>query len=135
MIFKLIALDIGFWPSIFWGLVGKVIVGCFFLFFIRQYRDQFFTMIRKNRVAILSINSSNETISIIAEGVTQYALLLAPVVLVLLVGSFQPLFVFLIGIILTLFFPYLGRESIVNKDIIQRILGIVLVVLGSYFIF
>jgi len=135
VIFKLIALDIGFWPSIFWGLVGKVIVGCFFLFFIRQYRDQFFTMIRKNRVAILSINSSNETISIIAEGVTQYALLLAPVVLVLLVGSFQPLFVFLIGIILTLFFPYLGRESIVNKDIIQRILGIVLVVLGSYFIF
>src|SRR3989344_6746728 len=67
VIFKLIALDIGFWPSIFWGLVGKVIVGCFFLFFIRQYRDQFFTMIRKNRVAILSINSSNETISIIAE--------------------------------------------------------------------
>ena len=134
IIFKLIAIDNGFWLSTFWGFIGKIVLGLGFLAFIPIYRDQFVAMIKENKVTVLGLNSLSEILFIGAESVTQYATLLAPVALVLLVNSFQPLFVFMIGILLTLFLPKITKESIESKQIIQKIIGIGLIVTGSYFI-
>lgn len=136
VVFKLIAVHEGFWPSTFWGFIGKIILGLAFLAFLPKFRIQFITMMRnrKSQVSVLGLNSLSETLLIIAEAVVQYATLLAPVVLVLLVNSFQPLFVFIIGIVITLFFPKGCKESLTKKSLIQKILGIGLMILGSYFI-
>ena len=115
IIFKVVALHDGFWISTFWSLVGKVFTGIFFFLCIKSYRMQFLAMIKENKIAVLGLNSLSETLFIISESVTAYATLLAPIVLVLLVNAFQPVFVFILGIILTLFFPHLGEESISRK--------------------
>lgn len=134
VVFKLVAIDEGFWPSIFWGLVGKTIIGIFFLLFITSYRQQFFSLIQENKFSVTGINFFNETIAIVAEGVSQYASLLAPVFLVLLVNSAQPFFVLVIGIILTIFSPAIGKEAIGKKELMQKILGIGIMVVGTYII-
>ncbi len=132
VVFKLIAIDDGFWPSTFWSLVGKVILGFAFLAFIPSYRKQFFEVLKANKASILAINSFNETAVIVADGVTQFASLLAPVALVLLVNAFQPAFVFIIGLILTIFLPKIAEESLNRTNLIQKILGIGIIILGTY---
>lgn len=134
VVFKLIAVESGFWPGTFWGLVGKIIIGFIFLAFVPTYRRQFFSMFSQNKLAVFSLNSFNESLTIVAEAVTQYATLLAPVALVLLVNAFQPLFVFIIGIAITLLLPSFGKESLNQKTIIQKIIGIGLMILGTYFL-
>jgi drug/metabolite transporter (DMT)-like permease len=134
VVFKLVAVNEGFWPSIFWGLTGKILLGFIFLALISKYRKQFLQMIKDNKTAVLGLCSLSESLFIVGEAVMLYATLLAPVVLVLLVNSFQPFFVLIIGIALTLLFPAIGRESLTRKSLIQKIIGIGLIIAGTYFL-
>ncbi len=132
VVFKLVALEEGFWLSTFWSLVGKVLLGGLFLLAVPVYRRQFFTVLKENKVRILALNSVNETLSIVADALVSFATLLAPVALVLLAESFQPVFVFLIGIILTIAFPRISTESLSKRHVFQKICAIGLIVVGSY---
>jgi hypothetical protein len=40
-------------------------------------------------------------------------------------------FVFLYGVILTLFFPNFGVESLTKKHLVQKMTGIIIILLGS----
>ncbi len=131
VLFKLVALEEGFWLSTFWSLVGKVILGLFFLTAVPIYRRQFFLVIQENKARVLALNSLNESFSICADALMGFATLLAPVVLVLLVEAFQPVFVLIIGVTLTLFFPHISAESITRKHIFQKVGAIGCIVLGS----
>jgi hypothetical protein len=91
-------------------------------------------MLRTNKLSILTLNSTSEILFIVAEATTQYATLLAPVSLVLLVGAFQPFLVFIMGAGLTIFLPHVSSESLEKKVLLQKIAGIGLMVLGGYFI-
>ncbi len=132
--FKLVAIDEGFWLSTFWSLLGKVVLGIIFLAFVPVYRNQFLTVLKSNRIGVLSLNSFNETLTILADGLVGYASLLAPVALVLLAGAFQPMFVLMIGVFLTVFFPKISQESLLRKHLVQKVSAILLIMIGSYFI-
>lgn len=134
VIFKLVALDGGFWPSLFWAQVGQVLAGLLMLFFVGSYRKQFLAMLRENKLPVLSLNALSETMFVVAEGAMAFAVLLAPLVLVQLVNSFQPLFVFVIGIFLATFFPNISDESIARHHLLQKSVGVFLVVIGSYLV-
>lgn len=134
VVFKLIAVDSGFWPATFWGLIGKILLGIGFVAFVPVYRRQFFAMVKENNFAVLGLNSLSESLFIVGESVTQYATLLAPVALVLLVNAFQPLFVFVSGALLTIFLPKVSQESLRRGVLLQKIIGIALIVVGSCFI-
>lgn len=134
VLFKLVAIDEGFWLSTFWSLLGKVILGIIFLAFVPVYRNQFLTVLKSNRIGVLSLNSFNETLTILADGLVGYASLLAPVALVLLAGAFQPMFVLMIGVFLTVFFPKISQESLLRKHLVQKVSAILLIMIGSYFI-
>jgi drug/metabolite transporter (DMT)-like permease len=134
VLFKFVALERGFWVSTFWTLVGKVLIGIIFLIFISSYRKQFFTLLKEAKGKILALNSMNEMATILANMISQYAVLLAPVALILMVNSFQPLFVFLIGLCLTLFFPKISTEKIQGKYLAQKIIAIFIILIGSYFL-
>ena len=110
VIFKLIAVDKGFWVSLFWGFVGQVMAGLAFLVCVPSYRRDFLNLFKQRKVAAVGLIALSETLFSVGEAVTLYAILLAPVALVLLVSSFQPLFVFALGIVLTLFLPGATRE-------------------------
>src|SRR5262245_3101508 len=134
VIFKLIALDKGFWVSLFWGFVGQVMAGLTFLVCVPSYRRDFLALFKQQKVAAVGLIALSETLFSFSEAVTLYATLLAPVTLVLLVNSFQPLFVFALGIFLTLLFPGAVKESLDRRKMLQKCAGIGLMLVGGYVI-
>jgi drug/metabolite transporter (DMT)-like permease len=133
VIFKLIAVDKGFWISLFWGFVGQVMAGLIFLVCVPSYRRDFLGLFKQQKVAV-GLIALSKTLFSISEAVTLYATLLAPVALVLLVNSFQPLFVFTFGIVLTLFLPRVAKESLGRMKMLQKGAGIGLMLVGGYLI-
>ncbi|MDP1884093.1 MAG: EamA family transporter [Candidatus Moranbacteria bacterium] len=134
VVFKIIAVEDGFWASIFWDFFGSVLLGVILYFSISSYRKQFLQVIRMNSWGVMSLNAFNEIIFVVADGVFAYATLLAPIALVMTVNGFQPAFVFLLGVTLTLFFPKLGRESVTATGLAHKILAIGLIVEGAVFL-
>jgi hypothetical protein len=93
-------------------MAGKFIFGFFLILTISAYRTQFFGLLSSSRNAVIGLNVLNETLGLIAEISLVFALLLAPVVLVQSVSSLQPMFVFILGLILTIWFPKFVKESL-----------------------
>jgi hypothetical protein len=91
-------------------------------------------MFKQQRVGAVGLIAFSRTLFSVSETVTLYAMLLAPVALVLLVNSFQPVFVFALGILLTLFFPCVVRESLDRMKMLQKGVGIGLMLVGGYLI-
>jgi EamA-like transporter family len=134
VIFKLIAVDKGFWVSLFWGFVGQVMAGLTFLVCVPSYRRDFLGLFKQQKVAVVGLIALSKILFSVSEAVTLYATLLAPVALVLLVNSFQPLFVFTFGIVLTLFLPRVAKESLGRMKMLQKGAGIGLMLIGGYLI-
>lgn len=132
LFFKFFAIKLDFWTVSFWQYLGFVIFGVGLLVFIRSYRTNFVQSFKINSGHILRLNALNEILNIIATILFTFATLLAPLALVSVVNGFQPLFVFLIGIVLTLFFPHLIKENLEKKVIFQKILFIAIMFLGAY---
>lgn len=134
VVFKLIAMDKGFWVSLFWGFVGQVMAGLTCLICVPSYRRAFLDLLKRKKVTAVGLIALSKTLFSVSEAVTLYASLLAPVALVLLVNSFQHLFVFVFGIGLTLFFPRVARESLGRMKMLQKGTGIGLMLVGGYLI-
>jgi len=132
VLFKYVAIDENVWRSLFWEHLMLVTVGIFIFIFIRKYRNNFLVSIRKNTRTILSINFLNESLYIMGNVAFAYAYLLAPIGLVLLTESFQPIFTLIIGVILTIFLPKLSKEKIQAKHIWLKIIAIIITGIGTY---
>jgi len=134
VLFKFAALQATFWVSTFWSNLGLLSIGIFFLIFVKQYRQQFASVLRINKSFVIGLNSFNEFVNMVAGMTTSYAALLVPITLVWVVNGFQPFFVFVYGIILTLFFPKLGSESLLKRHLAQKIVAITIMFLGTFFL-
>lgn len=135
VIFKAEALESDFWTSIFWQHIGLGIFGLFLLVFFPTWRRDFVELIRTNSKKMFFLNAGSETISILGNLVFSFATLLAPIALVMLVNAYQPVFVFIIGIILTIFFPHISTEKISKKHLIHRSAAIGIVLLGTVLLY
>jgi uncharacterized membrane protein len=134
VIFKLIAVDRGFWISLFWGFVGQVMAGLILLVCVPSYRRDFLSLFKRQKVAAVGLIALSRILFSVSGAVTLYATLLAAVALVLLVNSFQALFVFTFGIVLTLFVPRAAKESMEPIKMLQKGAGIGLMIVGGYLI-
>lgn len=135
VIFKYVALEENVIQSLFWEHVMLVIVGIFTFAFVKSYRIHFIAAIKNNSKAIISLNFANETFYMIGNLIFSFAYLLAPITLVLLTDSFQPIFVLLIAIFLTVFFPKISTEKVHAKNLGQKIIAILITGIGTYFLF
>lgn len=131
--FKLFALETGFWTSVFWTYAGSCAAGLIIIS-DADTRALFIEYISRNNIRGISAASVSESLFVIAEVVMHYATLLAPVVLVSLVNAFQPGFVFAVGIMLTVFFPTLGTESLSKGALFQKLTALMLLAAGTYLI-
>lgn len=129
VIFKVYAIEDEFWPTTFWTYVGEAVFGVVLLL-IPTIRRQFFALFESNPWALLGINSSNELINLGGGLGSRYALMFAPLSLVQAVNSTTTLFVFLIGIGITLLAPSLGREDLSPRNLLQKGVSAILVVIG-----
>jgi uncharacterized membrane protein len=129
LIFKIFAIRVDFWTTVFWMFAGEGLFGAALLM-IGAYRRQFVALLRENTAALLSINASNELINLGGGLGNRYALLFAPLSLVQAIGSTTTLFVFAFGVVLSLFFPRLGREDLSTRELAQKGIAAIVVATG-----
>ena len=73
--------------------------------------------------------------SIAGNLLTNWALILAPVAMVYLVGTFQPFVVLCFSFICAKFFQKVVNESFSPRTVIPKIVAILIMLLGSLFLF
>ena len=129
VIFKLFAVEDEFWNTVFWQYAGEALFGLALLC-VPLYRRQFAALLRTNTGAVLAVNTANELINLGGGLGVRYAMLLAPLAIVQAISSTSTLFVFLFGILLTLFSPALGRENLSLQNLIQKGFSAVLIAIG-----
>ncbi|HYS47080.1 MAG TPA: DMT family transporter [Rhizomicrobium sp.] len=129
VVFKFFAVQDEFWSTTFWTFVGEGLFGLGILL-VPKYRKQFVTLFRKNPGAVIGVNAANELINLGGGLGVRYASLLAPVALVSAISATSTFFVFLFGVLLTLFFPKLGREDLSARNVYQKAAGGTLIMAG-----
>ncbi len=132
VMFKAVALEENVLRSLFWEHIMLLIVGMLIFIFVKTYRQHFLTALKNNSAGIISLNVANESLYTLGNFVFAFAYILAPIALVLLANSFQPIFVLGIGIFLTLFFPKLTAEKIEAKHLLQKVIAILITGIGTY---
>lgn len=135
LIFKMVAIDQNFWGTAFWEYIGGAIFGILLFALIPLYRRQFIATIQKSRQAVLSINLVSELLNIGAKLAANFASLLAPLALVWVVNGFQPVIVFIYGVILTLFLPKFGKEELSTKIVVKKLSAMAIMIVGIGFLF
>lgn len=129
VIFKAFAIRDDFWTTAFWTYLGEALFG-FWLLALPGTRRQFAALLRTHTGAVLGVNTVNELVNLGGGLSMRYAVLLAPLSLVQAVGSTTALFVFLFGVLLTRFFPTLGREDLSPGNLLRKSGAAVLIVGG-----
>jgi drug/metabolite transporter (DMT)-like permease len=135
VIFKFVALSDSFWIASFWEYLGLGLGGIFIFLFIGGYRRDFIFNISQSGFFIFSVNVISEFVTIAGNLLTNYALLIAPVALVYMVGSFQPVAVLLLTFFSTKFWPRIVSENFSRKIFIPKIIAILLMLFGSAILF
>jgi drug/metabolite transporter (DMT)-like permease len=133
VIFKVFAIRDEFWSTTFWTYLGEALFG-FWLLALPAQRRQFAALLRTNTGAVLGVNATNELINLGGGLSMRYAVLLAPLSLVQAVGSTTTLFVFIFGVLLTLFAPRLGREDMSRGNLARKGVAALLIVGGVFLI-
>lgn len=129
VVFKFFAVHDEFWATTFWTFVGEGLFGTAILM-VPAYRQQFVRLFRRNPGAVIGVNAANELINLGGGLGVRYASLLAPVGVVSAISATSTFFVFLFGILLTLFVPQLGREELSVRNIAQKAAGGLLIMAG-----
>lgn len=129
LIFKAFAMRDEFWATTFWMFAGEAVFGAGFLCLAR-YRQQFLELMQSNGKALIAINASNELINLGGGLSYRYALLFAPLSIVQAIGSTTTLFVFALGVCLTLLLPKVGREDLSPREFVSKGLAALLVAAG-----
>ena len=129
LIFKAFAVKDEFWATTFWMFAGEALFGLAFLC-ISHYRRQFFQLFRSNPLAMVAINGSNELINLGGGLSNRYALLFAPLSVVQAIGSTTTLFVFAIGVAVTMVLPGWSKEDLSPRELIVKGMAALLVAAG-----
>ncbi len=134
LLYKLGAIRSDYWTAIFWQEIGIVLTACALLT-VKNYRANFLQIWADRNYKFISIMGLNEVLSWGAGSLFSYAYLLAPIALVQLVGSIQPIFVLIMGIIGSVFIRNFTSEDLSRKFLAQKIVFIAIILVGSYLLF
>ena len=134
VIFRFVTIEINFWDALGYEFIGAAI-GMLLLFLIPAIRNRFLNEIVRVEKSAYGAIASNEFIYLIARMLGFYAIVIAPAVsLVSVLGGFHPLIVLIYGIILSVWFPNIIKEDIQKATIFIKILAIVVIFVGVWFI-
>lgn len=133
VVFKSMSIEYSYWQSMFWNQFGIFLFAVILFTFVEKYRHDFFTVLRINNLELGVMNVIGEVLQIIASFISYYSILITQVSLVLLIGyTAQPLFVFIFGILLSTLFPWIAKEKIGHRHLIQKLIAIVIMMGGVY---
>ncbi len=133
--FKLATVPDNFWISTFWQYFGIFIFGSIFFISSKKSRDEFKNIVKNGSHKVLYLNVISESFYTLGNLANSFATLLAPVAIVSVVSSYQPLFVFLEGIMLTKFLPKLFNEKISYKHLLHKFISVGIIIIGTYLLY
>jgi drug/metabolite transporter (DMT)-like permease len=124
-----------FWVSMFWEGVGVFLAGLILFVCVKKYRFDFYEFLKGHNFSIFSLNVFSESATVIGNLLASYAVLIAPVALVLLMNAYQPVFVFIEGVLLTIFLPKIATEKITGIHLAQKVVAIGVIFVGSLMLY
>lgn len=133
ILFRFVVKEAGFWTTLSYEYIGTGIGGAM-LFLLPGIKKR----LKKDMEAIKTsagIITFNNGVAIAAQVSESYAISLAAVPLVNIIGSIQPLITLVEGILLTLWFPHLIKEDIRKEVVIHKLISILLIFIGLYLVY
>ena len=129
-----ILFDIGirhsaYYSCAFWYQIGFLIMGLVLLC-IKSFRIPFVNAIKNNGKRYLTLNITNESLNLIANLLVNFANTMIPIALVNVLNGFQSTFVFILGILGTIFIPKYIKEDLRGSVVIQKVICIILGIIG-----
>ena len=135
VLFKFVSLDQGFWDSLAYEFIGAGIGGVILiLFVIFSKRAGFKQEVIEKGLKSWSLIGVNEIIYVFARMLNFYAIALASVSLVTVLGGFQPFFLLGFGLILSRWFPGIVKEDTQKSTVVLKLVAVVLIFVGVWFI-
>ena len=113
--------------AFFWFSLGTFMLMPVFLYLSRK---SLFKIIQKSPIVLLYVCFS-EPVAITGRFVLFTAATLGPITLISALGQTQMFFVLLFAIAVSLIWPKIIKEKITRKELIEKIIGITLVFIGS----
>jgi drug/metabolite transporter (DMT)-like permease len=131
VVFKLVAQDSAYLPTQFFEYMASVIIGALLFLCNRPARRGFLDILRRHRGQAIGLSGLNEVINLGGVIAMRYAMFLAPIAVVQAISSVQAIFLVVVGVILTLLFPRFIKENIGRKHLLQKVLAIGIMILGT----
>jgi uncharacterized membrane protein len=128
--FKLGASNQTFWAASFWFYFGLGCSGLLLLLY-KPYRQEFSTALKIKMATFLTVAFTGEGLNLLGVVISTFTFLIGPLAVVWVLLQIQPLFVFVIGLIITLAFPKILSEDISKKILIQKGVAILIIIIGS----
>ena len=133
ILFRFVSKESSFWINLSYEFIGLGI-GSLILLTIPKLRRNIFLQFKLLRSAFGLVNVVNG-IAILAQMTEAYAVTLIAVPFVNLMGSIQPMFVLVFGIVLTKWFPNIIKEDISKAIIYKKIASILFILVGFYLVY
>lgn len=134
VLYKLGVEEIPFWNTLPYEGLG-IGIGALTIFLYKNNKKAFIKETKGFSKKVYGLMSVNESVYVTARYTTYFALSLVTASVVNVLGGFQPFFVLVYGLILSLFFPFILKETISKKAVGQKLISIALIFLGVYLIF
>jgi len=128
--FKFFALQYDFVTVSFWEYASFGLIGIFLYVFLKKDRIAMLKFMKQKGFWAVMINFINEALNIIALVIFTFVSLSAPVAIVSVLNSVQSVFVLIIGLFLTKFFPQYIKEDISRNRVIQKVFFIGVIIIG-----
>ncbi len=129
---KVVILSESVYHSIFWESLMMVLLGVSMYCMRPKSRRGFSSVWKLNSKYILALMIFSEALYAVGNIFSAQATALKTVAIVLLSQPMQTVFVFTLGIFLTIFFPKIYKERIEPLDWIQKTLAILIAGFGNY---
>ena len=130
LLFRLTTINNEFYTMTFWYQISLVAIGLLIFLLARKWRKSFIDLIKNNGKKAIGLNIANEAINIMAQFLVHFAMIFAPIALVDTISGTQPIFAFLIGLVLVTIMPKVFKEDTRKHILIQKIVCILISILG-----
>ncbi len=130
LLFRLTTINNSFNVMTFWYQIGLLLNGLIIFIFSKSFRKSFINLIKDNGKIVFGANVVNEILNLVANILVNFTITIAPLAIVLTLNGLQPFFVFLMGLVGTIVLPKFIKEDITKRAIIQKIICILISVIG-----
>ncbi len=126
--------EIPFATTFFWMNIGTGVTTLIVFILSSNVRRELRDLIKNNGAKVLKLSILNEVLNALALGAISLAALQTIVSKVYAFGSFQTIYSFVLGVIGTIFLPKYVQEDLSKRNVVPKIIAIILVVAGGFLI-